>query len=73
MIDLKLYIVNYTTVIKGGLANTLLFKMPDYSSAFADESDMLKEVIKLKKDDCVENIRVYVNKYELESCEKYEF
>lgn len=73
MIDLKLYIVNYTPIIKGGLANNLLFKMTDCSSAFTDESEMLKEVIKLKKDDCIENIRVYMNKYKLESCEKYEF
>lgn len=73
MIDLKLYIINYTPLIKGGLANNTLFKMSDYSMAFSDESEMLKEVIKLKKDDCVENIRVYVNKYKLENSSEYKF
>lgn len=72
MLDLKLYIVSYTLLIRGGHGSPVLQKCPDQLSAFINESDMLEEVAKLKKNNCVENIKVYVNKYEFKSCEKYE-
>lgn len=71
--ELTLYIVMYNIVANNIRHNQSVCKFTDITSAFSNEADMLKEVIKLKKDNCVENIRVYVNKYSLESCEKYDF
>ena len=71
MTRLKLYIITCTPLARGGVGNPILYKFKDETLEFTNETDMLAEVIKLKKDNCVENIKVHVCTYTLQDCEEY--